>query len=381
MKWAAAEYPFQFPFLEINRAKDWKDFTAALARFPGPGQNFVYADTSGNIGYHATGFNPMRPIGCHGDIPADGPSGMCEWAGPIPFAELPSFYNPASGAVVTANQNPFPDNHVYEIGGHFATPDRAIQIRMLLDRRPKWEPKQMLEVQKDVYSGFSQFLAKQTVAAFDARKETKLKEAMDLLRNWDGQMEKGTAAPMVVQLTFLEMRRSMAERASPGSGKTYEFGMAPAVIYKLLTERPKDWYLDYNAWLIQCLGEGVAEGEKIQGSKISRWDYGQYNALKMTQPVGGQLPLIGSYFTIGPISMSGSSTTIKQTTRRLGPSMRMIVDLGNLDGSLQNITVGESGHRLSSHYKDQWPAYYGATSFPMQFGKVAAKETLTVSPK
>ena len=79
--------------------------------------------------------------------------------------------------------------------------------------------------------------------------------------------------------------------------------------------------------------------------------------------------------------MSGSSTTIKQTTRRMGPSMRMIVDLSDLDRSMQNITVGESGQRLSTHYKDQWDAYYGATSFPMQFGKIDAKSTLVVRPR
>jgi penicillin amidase len=173
----------------------------------------------------------------------------------------------------------------------------------------------------------------------------------------------------------------VAERAAPGSGQTYKFGMAPAVIEKLLRERPPGWFPDYNAWLLKCFAEAVDEGAKIQGSKVSRWDYGQFNALKIAHPVGSQLPLIGSYFNIGPVAMSGSSTTIKQTSGRLGPSMRMIVDLGDLDHSLQNITVGESGQRLSAHYKDQWSAYYGATSFPMQFGKVDAKQTLVVHPQ
>jgi penicillin amidase len=58
----------------------------------------------------------------------------------------------------------------------------------------------------------------------------------------------------------------------------------------------------------------------------------------------------------------------------------MIVDLADLDGSLQNITIGESGQPLSKHYKDQWSAYYGATSFPMQFQKIDAKQVLTVVP-
>ena len=384
LRWTAADSgAFQFPFLNIDRAHDWKEFTAAIARFPGPGQNFVYADTEGNIGYHASGRNPIRRKGCDGDIPANGASGECEWDGMIPFEELPNFFNPAGGAVVTANQNPFPDSYPYPVNGKFAPPYRAIQIRTLLDRRAKWEPKQMLDVQKDVYSGFSHFLAQQIVAAWDASKPANpaLGEAVQQLRSWNGQMEKGTAAPMVATLLFEQLRKSMADRAAPKSGDTYEFGMAPSVLEKLLRERPPGWFPSYNAWLMKCLADAVNEGAKIQGSKVSRWDYGQYNDLKMTNPVGGHLPLIGEYFNIGPVSMSGSSTTIKQTTRRLGPSMRMIVDLGNLDGSLQNITVGESGQLLSSHYKDQWSAYYGGTSFPMQFEKVDAKQTLTVTPR
>ena len=384
LRWAAADPgTFQFPFLELNRAHDWKEFTAAIGRFPGPGQNFVYADTAGNIGYHATGRNPIRKQDCGGDLPADGASGLCEWEGMIPFDELPHFFNPARGAVVTANQNPFPADYPYRVTGHFATPYRAIEIRTLLDRRAKWEAQQMLEVQKDVYSSFSQFLAQQVVAAWDARKATNpgLRDAVDLLRSWNGQMEKGTAAPMIVTLIFQQLRKAVAERAAPGSGQTYEFGMSPAVLEKLLRERPQGWFPDYDAALMKCFADAVDEGAKIEGSKVSRWDYGQYNSLKMAHPVGGQLPLVGSYFNIGPVSMSGSSTTIKQTTRRMGPSMRMIVDLSDLDRSMQNITVGESGQRLSTHYKDQWDAYYGATSFPMQFGKIDAKNTLVVKPR
>ena len=78
--------------------------------------------------------------------------------------------------------------------------------------------------------------------------------------------------------------------------------------------------------------------------------------------------------------MSGSPSSIKQTTTRLGPSLRMVMDLANLDQSQANLVTGESGQFLSRHYKDQWGAYYGGTSFPMQFDKVEAKDTLTVNP-
>ncbi len=381
LRWAAAEpSSFQFPFLDVNRARNWAEFTTAIARFPGPGQNFVYADVDGNIGYHATGRLPIRPADCRGDVPADGSSGECEWQGFIPFEDLPQSYNPASGLIVTANQNPFPVDYKYPVSGDFAAHYRSRGIRLKLEDRPKWQPGEMLSVQKDVYSALSDFLARQIVAAWDARKDNNVSDAVALLRSWTGQMEKGLAAPLIAQLTYEELRKAVAERASPGGADAYDYAMSPAVIEKLLRERPASWFGDYNALLLKCLTQAIAVGKKIQGSKVARWDYGQFVELKIAQPVAGQLPLIGKYFNLGPTPMSGSSTTIKQTTRRLGPSMRMIVDLADLDKSLQNITAGESGQPLSRHYKDQWSAYYGATSFSMQFRNIDAKQVLMVNP-
>ncbi len=385
LRWAAADPgTFQFPFLDINRAHDWNEFTQAIARFPGPGQNFVYADVDGNIGYHATGHLPVRPANCLGDVPADGPAGNCEWNGYIPFEQLPTLYNPPSGVIVTANQNPFPVDYKYPVAGNFAAHYRSRGIRLLLDAKldakSKWLPKEMLAVQKDVYSAFQDFLAHQIVAAFDGHKDPKLVDAVNVLRNWNAQVEKGTPAPMVVELTYEELRKSAAERAAPGLADSYDFAMSPAVIEKLLRERPAGWFPDYDRAILDALTRAIALGRKEQGSRIAAWDYGQFMQLKIVQPVDTQLPLVGRYFDIGPVPMSGSFTTVKQLTRRLGPSMRMIVDLSDLDASLQNITTGESGQPLSRHYKDQWNAYYGAASFPMQFNHVDAKQVLTVTP-
>jgi len=383
VRWTALDTDkYEFPFVELDRSRNWDDFNNALRRFAGPGQNFVYADVDGNIGYHATGHLPIRSK-CAGDVPSDGASGDCEWAGYIPFDELPQFFNPAGGIIVTANQNPFPADYNHPVGGTFAPYYRARQIRTLLDRKSSGSrPEDMLAVQKDVFSGLLYFLTGQIVKAWDSQRpqDASLKDAVDLLRGWNGQVEKTLAAPVVASLAYLEIRRAAAERAAPGSGETYEAMIAPAAIERLLTDRPAGWFEDYDKLLMRCLAQAIAAGHKIQGSKVARWDYGRYNLLRIDQPVEGHLPLIGKYFSIGPVPMSGSSTTIKQTTQRLGPSMRMIVDLGNLDGSLQNLTIGESANRLSGHYRDQWAAYYGATSFPMQFEKIDAKQTLTVNP-
>jgi penicillin G amidase len=386
MTWmGAGGGPLVFPMLDIDRARNWDEFTAALAAFPGPAQNFVYADVDGNIGYHVAGRLPDRKD-CPGDLPLDGSNGQCDWQGLIPFEDLPHAFNPASGMIVTANQNPFPADYPWQVDGRFGSDYRSRQIRARLESRQKWQPADMLAVQKDVYSAFAHFLASQIVAAWDKtldkQKPAQLRPAVDLLRSWNGQMEKGTAAPLVASLAFDRLRNAVAERASPGHAANYETSyLAPEMVERLLRERPADWFPDYDALLLKCLQEAIAVGEKLQGSKLARWDYGQYNRLTVDHPIFGKLPLLGSYFNLGPVPMSGSSTTVKQTTRRLGPSMRMVVDLSNLDRSLMNITTGESGNVLSGHYMDQWDAYYAGKSFPMEFDQVHASSVLTVTPQ
>jgi penicillin amidase len=114
----------------------------------------------------------------------------------------------------------------------------------------------------------------------------------------------------------------------------------------------------------------------MQGPDLQRWQYGAYLRIAIDNPVIHQVPLVGKYFDIGPVPMSGASSTVKQTTRTLAPSMRMNADLGDWDRSLLNVQIGQSGQIFSSHYKDQWPAWYYARSFPMQYRHVEVKSTL-----
>ena len=383
LRWTASDPGgLTFPFLDVARAQDWPAFRAALERYGGPGQNFIYADTQGGIGWQVAGHLPIRKT-CGGDAPSDGTRPECDWAGVIPFEELPQTFNPPAGMVVSANQNPFPPNFAYPVAGNFGSTYRMDRIRALLSARGTWKAEDMLAVQTDVYSAFDHFLAQQVVSAYDHQKPdaAALQDAVDTLRQWNGRMEKGKAAPMLVTLVFEQLRKLVAERASIGSGASYQSRSAPRMIEKLLRERPKDWFPDYDALLLRCLTGALEAGQKLQGSKASRWDYGQYRALRMINPIAGRLPFLGRYFDIGPVPMSGGPTTVLQYTGGLGPSLRMIIDLGDLEHSFANLATGESGQRLSSHYKDQWDAYYAGRSLPMPFAKVDAGEVLVVKPQ
>ena len=397
MRWSAAE-GFGFPLLKLDRAHDWNEFRTALSDFWGPAQNFVYADRSGNIGYQAAGRVPIRP-NFDGGVPVDGTSGRFEWDGYIPYEQMPNIYNPASGIVATANQNTFPPDFPYRVSGSFADKYRIEQIRALLSAKRKLTVDDMLAVQKDVYAAYDKFLAEQIVQLHPSKEEAD-RAAVDILRRWSGQMDKDQAAPFITELLNNELSTNLPRLLllTAGAPKpamptkplkdTRVVGLSlphprQQVIESLLRNRPAGWVPndDWNAYLLAAFHAALEQGRKLQGSPISKWRWGHALHWKFEHPVGKQIPLADYFFNLGPVEMSGSGTTVKQTTLSLGPSERMVVDFGDLDRSVQNLVVGESGAVASSHYKDEWPAYYVGTSFPMEFEHIDAKDTLRVRPQ
>ena len=123
----------------------------------------------------------------------DGASGNFEWDGYIPFEQLPSLFNPPSGIIATANQNPFPKDYPYRIDGNFADTYRVQQIRALLSAKPKLTVDDMLATQKDVYSSYEFFLAQQSIASYGKLAHPPnpdlVQQAVKVLRGWNGQME------------------------------------------------------------------------------------------------------------------------------------------------------------------------------------------------
>ncbi len=382
LRWSAmTAQDAAFPMVELNQAGNWDEFRGALKRLPGPNINVLYADTAGNIGWQVAGRLPRRN-GFLGDTPLDGASGTQEWDGMIPFEELPSYHNPPGGMVVSANQNSFPSDYAHTVSGFFASPHRARGITAFLKKKPKWTAQDMLVVQRDVYSGFLSFVSREAVKAVERRKENNpaSAEGARILKAWNGQVTVDSAAPFVATLLYQHLRHAMADKAAPKLAGDYKPYVAPAAVERLLRERPAGWFDDYDRLLSDELADAIEEAKRIQGRNSLKWQYGRMNEVNLVHPVMSRLPWAGQFFSIGTIPMHGTGTSIKATTQRLGPSMRFVADLSQWDASQMNLTIGQSGHILSGHYKDQWDAYLNGTSFPLEFGKVEGKGTLTLRP-
>jgi penicillin amidase len=392
LRWSASD-GFDWPVYRLNRASNWTEFRKALSGYWGPGMNFVYGDKAGNIGYQAVGRMPIRGDGktpIDSDAPLDGSSGAAEWTGWIPFDQMPSIYNPNSGIVATANQNPYPANFPYPVPGGYADRYRIDQINALLRAKPKLSVDDTLAIQKDVYAAYDRFLARQATAAVKKRAsgDAELRAAVDVLDHWNGQMEKDQAAPFITQTLHGVLGHSLVTgiaKAGKDAAALKVPDIAPhsQVIEALLRQRPRGWVRndDWDAWLVEQLRQALKAGRSEQGSPVTKWRWGNKLQWNFVHPVANGISLLEYFFDVGPVEMSGSGTTVKQTSSTLGPSERMVVDLSNLDRSVQNLPLGESGFVGSKHYKDQWPAYYAGKSFPMEFDHVDAKEVLNVRPQ
>lgn len=384
MRWSAAD-GFGYPFFSIARAKNWTEFRQAISVFWGPAQNFVYADVNGNIGYQAAGRLPIRGDGKTAydtDSPLDGASGQVEWTGYLPFEQMPSVYNPASGIIASANQNPFPPDFGYPARGRFDDAYRVQQIRNRLSAKKAMTVEDMAAIQKDVYSAYDVFLANQILGLQSS--DTRIREAQEVLRRdlreHKGQMDQALASPVITQL-FSNLART-ALMTDLNSAIKPVFLPRTHVLQSLLEQRLKGWVPkdDWNAWIINQLKKALDDGRQKQGSPIRNWKWGETLQWHFEHPVGKQLPLVGGFFNLGPVPMSGSGTTVKQTTRTLGPSERLVVDFGDLDHSTLEVPVGESGMVASPHHKDQWEAYYVGRSFPLAWTKLEGADTLRVRP-
>lgn len=365
-------------FLRLAQARDWEEFEAALAEFPGPAQNFVYADTAGNIGYQCAARIPLRRTG-QGLRPAPGADARYGWKGWIPFAQLPRVYDPANQILVTANGRITPPGYPYLIAHHWYGPFRTQRIYRLLTSRPRWSPRAMSAVQMDVLSLPARFFAQQLVRAGErdpAALTPALRRALGRLRRFDGEMSRNRVAPTLAVLTQrLFLRRVIAAQAGPQLARRYKWNSSAVLTRELLTQRPQAWLPPayrregWNGFLLACLRSVVADSNLT----APRWRWGRHTVLWVPQLVYSHVPLVRGYADLGPVELNGGRDTIDRTSASVGPCLRFVADLADWDRSTLTLFAGENGEPLGGHYRDQFPHYLSGSPVPLWFSRAAVQ--------
>ena len=387
LKWTAADpNAIGLPFFDVNTASNWQEFKDAFSKFGGPGQNVVYADADGHIGYHATGKIPIRASG-DGALPVPGNDDAHEWTGYIPFDKLPTVFDPPSGIIGTANGRVTPDGYPYLISNEWVAPYRTQRIYRVLSSGKKFAPADMLALQTDVHSEFDRFTAERLVYAVDhnPKASERAKQAADLMRRWDGAMNKDLVAPTIETYARRLIWKKLLE-AKIGDPHDYDWENNSVWFENVLARQPDRWLpsgvASYNELFAGAVEE-VVNGKDAPHA-LTLWKYGTAFPIEITHPFWGKLPIIKRGAGTGPVPQSGNAYTVKAAGHHFGASERMTVDFSDFDHSTLNIVNGESGNIFSDYFNDQWPAYSGGTTFSWPFTenavKPGTKHQLTLQP-
>ncbi|HKN20881.1 MAG TPA: penicillin acylase family protein [Terracidiphilus sp.] len=393
------------PLYEMNTASNWTEFSTALAQWCWPTQNLVYADDQGHTAYHAIGKVPIRGPDEKSifvkPLPHDTLDLRFEWGifigvkAPqiyIPYDQMPNAFDPPSGFLATANSRVTTDRSRFPLTDDWIDPYRIERIYKSLDGRDQLTPADMLAVQTDIYSEVDQEMGHRFAYAIDhtpgpeGNGDPELRKAADLMRSWDGRLTTDSAAASIVTQTRTALWPMILE---PKLGKLvsdYHWNESDFALEEIVMHAKPQWlpmvYKNWDALLTAAVRKGMRSGKAP--ADVNQWTYGSWHVVDVEHPLAALLPIVGRVAGTRPQPQSGDDTTVKQVGRTLGPSQRFTMDWSNIDGSTENIVMGESGNPLSPYFRDQWNDWYGGTTFALPFTPAAVasqtRHTLRLLP-
>ena len=368
-------------WINLTTMKNWKDFTNALELFGVPGQNIVYADIDGNIGWRPAVFVPIRREG-FSMVPRPGHLSEYDWKGRVPYKDMPFLYNPPKGYISTANNRTIDEGFPYYISGLWADPSRGKRIDMRLKTDSLLTMRDMKSIQLDVTNEFAKEVVPFLVSSGAGLDHDGAIRAYTLLKEWDCVEDLDSEAALVFHTLLDKLIYNIYGDELALIGKEYINAYKGL---KYLTNRKLRGILkgERSSWIdnintkdrIESISDIVKQSfvdsytyiSNTYGPNISNWKWGDAHSLTHKHLLGDVRVLDYLYkLNIGPYSSGGSDGTpnaggysrskpFKQTS---GASMRRIVDFEDLNSTQFVLPTGQSGLHNSPHYSDQASLYH-----------------------
>jgi penicillin amidase len=404
LEWTALAPSTPFKAIwSLAKAQNWHHFREAAKSFHVPAQNLLYADVDGNIGYQMPGDIPIRAHG-DGTVPVPGWTDEYEWTGFIPFEQLPYTFNPAEGFIATANNQVPPSNYRDLITYDWDYGFRAQRIVNLIENAPgKIDIAYIQQMQGDDYDANAATFVP-LLLQLNAQFLSDQVATLDLLKNWDEQTKSDSSAAAVFEAFWRHLLQNtfnddLPERYWPDGGSRWN------EVMRELAKNPNDPFWDDKSTkdvietsddiLEKSLADATKELEEMFGKDTAKWKWGEMHTSTFRNGTLGEsgVPPIEALFNRGPFLTSGGEAIINATgwsvkdgyeTNWL-PSMRMIVDLSNLNNSVTVHTTGQSGHAFHPHYIDMAPLWANIQYYSMLWDQQAvlndAEGHLVLTPK
>jgi penicillin G amidase len=394
--------------LRMNQAGSWEEFREAVSYNHVPGENMVWADRDGNIGWQPGGIAPIRR-NFSGMVPVPG-DGRFEWDGFLPILELPHRANPPEGYLATANANltaPFDyqrlDDAIYYL---WADPFRQARVNEVLSSGRRFNLMDMVALQHDYLSIPARTLVpllRPLEATPPEHRNPRVEEARLRLLAWDFVLDPASVEAgiyVAFERRLLEAARDLlvpAEAAghlSLGLKRTIDFLLSPGAEFMLPVEAgamgeagaaaeagalatgTEDPVEGRDRFLLSALADAVADLEARLGPDVEGWRYGQetYKHALIRHPLSPAVsPQLRDRLDVGPAPRGGYSYTVGNTgygdNQTSGASFRIFVDTRDWDATLGMTTPGQSGDPESPFYDNLFHLWAQDRVFPVFYSR------------
>ena len=389
--------------LQMNQARSVAEFIDATRGWAAPMQSMVVADREGHIGLIAPGRVPIRKPenDLKGLAPAPGWDARYDWAGWLPFDDLPQQRDPAAGYIATANQRIVAADYPHFLSSNWALPYRHRRIVQMLDARPRHSLADLRAMHADQRS-----LAAPRLIDWlgQARSEHALAAAArQQLAGFDGEMKADQAAPLI----YWSWSRHLSRRIlADEMGGMYARSLGMRGYFDALEgvlERDDAWWCDDKntpAVAETCamqvdaaLGDALDELQASQGPEVAAWRWGRVHLARsehrpfskvkalarwfeLRTPVGGDTYTVN----VARVGLLPDSTTGEYYLSEHGASLRALYDLGDARQSRVMHSSGQSGIPWSPLYRSFVAPWTAVDYVPLWPPAGAGGEVLRLLP-
>jgi penicillin amidase len=387
--------------LELNRATTFDEFRRAAMSFEVPSQNLIYADVDGHIGYQMPGKIPIRSSG-EGATPVTGWSTTSGWRGFVPFRQLPWVLDPPEQYIVAANQAVVDESYPYTLTRDWGYGYRSQRLVELIEASEPLTPESAADLMTDTQNTFAPLLIATLLEVDAERLDTKTLQARELLVDWDFRQDADSAGAAYYNAVWRHLLAGIFHDELTGDLRPDGGDRWFEALQLILADRQGIWWDDVRTpetlelradVMVAALTDARAELTERLGEDPSSWRWGDLHQLDLVHSTFGTSGIapLERLFNRGPYDSAGGEGIVNATGWNPPdgygvdwvPSMRMVVDLTDLDASRWVQLTGQSGHVFAPHYIDQTEAWANGDTYPWPFSvdatAAATAETLTLT--
>ena len=364
--------------LRMDQAKTWEEFREACNYSNIPGENMIWADKNGNIGWQSVGIAPIRR-NFSGLVPVPG-DGSYEWDGYLPIIEKPYIKNPVNGFFATANQNVIPKDYKKwdAIGFSWSDPYRGERINQVLSENDSLTMKDMIDLQVDVTS----LPAKKLIPFLDnVDLDMKQTEYRNILKNWDYKLTPNSVEASIYVFWENKIKEEARNTFVPKKARPYLSSIQLKRIIDIL-DNPTEAFFGKNPiearnkFIKKTFEESIMDLKNMAGNETLNWEYGQKDLKHITLNHALGLVSNSNYsvsLNIGPLPRGGNGYTPNSTGNNLnqssGATFRIITNTGDWDKAVGTNSPGQSGDPNSPFYKNLFKSWAQDEYFPLYYSK------------